>query len=136
MVTLRDLKNAFGEVHHNLIQSVLRYHHIPDHIQIMIKSLYTNFKTSIITSNFNTPFICGVLQGGCLSLLFVNLCFNTFIQRIKPEKYQQFGFSHKLLNPIHWFQFADAAAVITSQESENQPFCNLVSMVGHDHSSR
>ena len=45
VVTLLDLKNAFGEVHHNLIQSVLRYHHIPYHIQIMIKSLYTNFKT-------------------------------------------------------------------------------------------
>ena len=40
VVTLLD------EVHHNLIQSVLGYHHIPDHIQIMIKSLYTNFKTS------------------------------------------------------------------------------------------
>ena len=91
--------------------------HIPDHIQIMIKSLYTNFKTSIITSNFNTPFMQvgrGVLQGDCRSrcrLLF-NLCFTTFIQHIKSEKYQEFGFSHKLLNPIHWFQFADDATVI------------------------
>ena len=43
---------------------------IPDHIQIMIKSLYTNFKTSIITSDFSTPFIevgRGVLQGDCLT---------------------------------------------------------------------
>ena len=30
MVTLLDLKNASGEVHHNLIHSVLGYHHIPD----------------------------------------------------------------------------------------------------------
>ncbi len=126
-ITLLDLKNAFGEVHHNLMQSVLRYHHIPDHIQIMIKSLYTNFKTSIITSNFNTPFIQvgrGVLQGDCLSPLLFNLCFNTFVQHIKSEKYQQFGFSYKLLNPIHWFQFADDAAVITIQESENQHLLN------------
>jgi hypothetical protein len=48
------------------------------------------------------------------------MCFNTFIQHIKAEKYRQFGFSFKLLNPIHWFQFADDAAVITGQESENQ----------------
>ena len=27
VITLLDLKNAFGEVHHNLIQSVLGYHH-------------------------------------------------------------------------------------------------------------
>ena len=124
VITLLDLRNAFGEINHNLIHSVLGYHHIPDHIKILIKSLYTNFKTSIITSSFNTPFITvgrGVLQGDFLlnSLLF-NLCFNTFIQHIKSEQYRQFGFSHKLLNPIHWFQFADDASVITSLETENQ----------------
>ena len=76
VVTLLDLKNAFGEEHHNFIQSVLGYHHIPDHIQIIIKSLYKNFKTSIITSDFSTPFIqigCMVLQGDCLSPLLCNL---------------------------------------------------------------
>ena len=30
VITLLDLKNAFGEVHHNLIPAVLKYHHIPD----------------------------------------------------------------------------------------------------------
>ena len=54
VITLLDLKNAFGDVHHNLIQSVLCYHRIPDHIKIPIKSPYTNFQTSIITSQFNT----------------------------------------------------------------------------------
>ena len=29
VITLLDVKNAFGEVHHNLIKSVLDYHHIP-----------------------------------------------------------------------------------------------------------
>ena len=122
VISLLDLKNAFGEVHHNLIQCVLSYHHIPDHIKILIKSLYTDFKTSVLTSQFNTPFIHvgrGVLQGDCLSPLLFNLCFNTFVQHIKSDKYSQFGFSSSLLNPLHWFQFADDAAVITGQESEN-----------------
>ena len=52
------------------------------------------------------------------------MCFNTYIQHIKAEKYRQFVFSFQLLNPIHWFQFADDAAVITSQESENQHLLN------------
>ena len=56
------------------------------------------------------------------------MCFNTFIQHIKAEKYRQFGFSFKLLNPIHWFQFADDAAVITGQESENQHLLNRYSI--------
>ena len=131
VITLLDLKNAFGKVHHNLIQSVLDCHHIPDHIKFVIKNLYTHFKTSIITSQFQTPFLTvgrGVLQGDCLSPLLFNMCFNTFIQHIKAEKYSQFGFSFKMLNPIHWFQFADDAAVITSQESENQHLLNRFSV--------
>ena len=127
VITLLDLKNAFGEVHHNLIQSVLEYHHVPDHIKDIVKSLYTNFKTSVITSDFRTPFITvgrGVLQGDCLSHLLFNMCFYTFIQHIKVDKYRQFGFTLNFLNPIHWFQFADDAAVITGQESENQHLLN------------
>ena len=87
-VTLLDLKNAFGEVHHNLISSVLTYHHIPDGIQSLVTNLYTDFKTSIITNQFSTPAIPvhrGVLQGDCLSPLLFNMCFNTFIQSIKAE---------------------------------------------------
>ena len=44
VITLLDLKNAFGEVHHNLNQSVLGYHHIPQHIQLMVKSLSQTLK--------------------------------------------------------------------------------------------
>ena len=132
VITLLDLKNAFGEVHHNLIYEVLKYHHVPNHINNLICSLYTDFQTSIITEQFNTSFITvgrGVLQGDCLSPLLFNMSFNTFIQHIKSEKYRQLGF-WKLseigipCNPIHWFQFADDAAVISSQERENQMLLN------------
>ena len=127
VITLLDLKNAFGEVHHNLIPEVLTYHHIPAEIQQLIHSLYTDFQTSIITNNFRTPFIKvgrGVLQGDCLSPLTFNLCFNTFIKYISDSKFKQFGFSTNPLCPVHWFQFADDAAVITGLESENQMLLN------------
>ena len=128
IITLLDLKNAFGEVHHNLIYEVLEYHHIPDHIKNLVISLYTDFQTSIITEQFNTSFITvgrGVLQSDCLSPLLFNMSFNTFIQHIKSEKYRQLGFWKSSengipLNPIHWFQFADDAAVVSGQEKENQ----------------
>ena len=132
VITLLDLKNAFGELHHNLIQEVLQYHHISGQINNLIRSLYTNFQTSIITEQFSTPFITigrGVLQGDCLSPLLFNMSFNTFVQHIKSEKYAQLGF-WKLnktgipCNPIHWFQFADDAAVISSQVNENQILLN------------
>ena len=126
-ITLLDFKNAFGEVHHNLISEVLKYHHIPDHIQILLSSLYSNLQTSIISNSCQTPFISvgrGVLQGDCLSPLTFNLYFNTFINYISTQTFNQFGFSIGSLSPVHWFQIADDAAVITSLEKENQLLLN------------
>ena len=57
VITLLDLKNAFGEVHHNLISSVLTYHHVPENIKSLISGLYTNFKISIITDHYRFPAI-------------------------------------------------------------------------------
>ena len=57
IVTLLDLKNAFVEVHHNLISAVYKYHHIPEQIDHLVKDLYSNFSTTIMTSHFKTPFI-------------------------------------------------------------------------------
>jgi len=139
VVTLLDLKNAFDEVHHNLIQEVLSYRHIPGHIKFLVRNLYTDFKTSILTQDFNTPFIPigpGVLQGDCLSPLLLTLCFNTFIQYIRSDEYRQCGFFNKSfingtllsLRPIHWFQFADDATVVSGQEYENQLLLNRITL--------
>ena len=57
VITLLDLKNALGEVHHNLIASVLSYHHIPSHVQALSSNLYLDLKTSFITDEFQTPAI-------------------------------------------------------------------------------
>ena len=109
---------------------VLKYHHIPDHISHLVKSLYSGFHTSVLTSDFHTSFILirhGVLQGDFLSPLLFNLCCNTFIQHIKAPNYRQFYFLLdycKNVNPVHWFQFADDAAGISGQESENQHLLN------------
>ena len=108
----------------------MKYHHIPAHIKNLIQDLYTDFETSIITEQFNTPFINvgrGVFQGDCLNPLLFNMIFNTFIQHIKSEKFRQLGFWKVIengmrLNPTYWFQFADDAAVVTGQEEENQLF--------------
>ena len=61
------------------------------------------------------------------------MSFNTFIQHIKSEKYTQLGFwnLNKIgipYNPVHWFQFADHAAVITSQDKQNQILLNRFSI--------
>ena len=52
IITLLDLKIFFGEIHRKLIFEVLMYHHIPIHIWNLIRNRYTDFCTSIITSQF------------------------------------------------------------------------------------
>ena len=107
----------------------------PESLQLLIANLYTDIHSHIISDSFSTPaipFNRGVLQGDCLSPLIFNLCFNTFIQFIKQEKYNQFGFSphdenDRLFHSVHWFQFADDAAVITTNERENQLLLNCFS---------
>ena len=79
IVTLLDLKNAFGEIDHEIIMKTLEYHHTPDRIKTLIKSYYTQYLISVGTNSFVTdPIILekGVLQGDCLSPLLFNLVVN------------------------------------------------------------
>ena len=66
LVTTIDLKNAFGEVNHKLLKSVLEYHHLPNEIIKLILEFYHKYTISIGTKEFVTDPIDvgkGVLQG-------------------------------------------------------------------------
>ena len=54
VVTLLDLKNAFGEDHHDHIMEILKYHHTPNEVQNMISDLYRNFTTRIACKDYIT----------------------------------------------------------------------------------
>ena len=82
IITLLGLKNAFDVLDHQLINSVMRYHHIPDHISSLVGSFYTNYSILVGTSDFITNpvvFKKGELQGDSLSPLIFNMCFNPFV---------------------------------------------------------
>ena len=53
VITLIDLKNAFGEVHHNLINCILEYHHIPRDEKFSFGTLYwlSNLSDNIFVLN-------------------------------------------------------------------------------------
>ena len=128
IITLLDLKNAFGEVSHELLISVLRYHHLPDHIVKLVTPLYTDYQVTVVTDNFVTSLIVvhrGVLQGDSLSPLLFNLVINTLIATIKQDKLNCMGYVYDYaLAPKHWMQFADDTALVTALESDNQYLCN------------
>ena len=63
-ITLIDLQNAFGEVHHNLIESMLKYHHVTDDVILIIRSLYSDFHITILTNSFSSDYI-KIEKGRC-----------------------------------------------------------------------
>ena len=131
VISLFDLKNAFGEVHHSLIHKVLEYHHVPGHVTELITNLYTDYYVSILTKDYLTNPIKvsrGVSQGDCLSPLIFNLCINTLVECIKSEEVKCLGYvstGHTI--PRNWFQFADDTAIITALQEDNQLLCNAFS---------
>ena len=129
-MTLLDLKNAFGDVSHSLIPTVLQFHHIPRQMQNIISELYSGFSTSVVTKTFVTSLLQvekGVLQGDCLSLLLFNMLFNTFIQTLtKSKEFDQLNYRYdNIIQPRNWFQVADDAAAVTSSKYENQTLLNV-----------
>ena len=51
VVTLLDLKNAFGEVHHNLIRASLQFHHVPKMFTKIISNIYSGSKVKIAVND-------------------------------------------------------------------------------------
>ena len=131
VVTLLDLKNAFGEVNHNLLMQTLKMHHVPDEVIQLISSLYSDYDISILTDEYMTSPITvqrGVLQGDSLSPLLFNLIVNSLINSIKSKKVECLGYVYQgCLSPKHRFQFADDTAIVTTLEKDNQLLCNVFS---------
>ena len=120
MSHIKSFKKTTMESHHSLIQSVLRYHHIPDEINCIVKLLYSDFRLSIIRSDFCTKYIAvekGVLQGDSISPLIFNFTINTFVQCFKEEKSTNFTYrTFTGFLPRNW----SYAVAVTSLEGENQ----------------
>ena len=57
VVTLLDLRNAFGEVNHELIKASLKYHHVPDLFFDLFSNIYQYSRTAITFDNKWTQFL-------------------------------------------------------------------------------
>ena len=131
VVALLDLRNAFGEVHHSLISSSLKRHHVPDSVSALIQNIYARSTIQIAPRDSVTKPIHverGVLQGDPCSPLVFNVCFNSLMNVLSQPKYQQLGYrwgpSDGLIERA-WLQFADDAAVIAHDSKSAQTLLNL-----------
>ena len=75
-VTLLDLRNAFGEIHHGLIKFALDYHYVRAELIAVFSSICDNFKVTISRNNSWSEAMVverGVLQGDPASPLIFNI---------------------------------------------------------------
>jgi len=52
-----DLANAYGTVPHQLIDFALKHHHVPEQIQNIVRSYYSDINMRFTTKNFTTSWI-------------------------------------------------------------------------------
>jgi len=127
---LFDLRNAFGEIRHNLIRTSLKYHNMPDQFVDLFNSIYCNFNVSVSCNNTITAPIHvqrGVLQGDPSSPLLFNICFNSLIKVLDSPNYRKLGFiwGNKASQSTNWLQYADDAALIARDQKAAQGLASL-----------
>ena len=136
VVTLLDLKNAFGEVHHNLIDFSLKFHNVPDSVSTLIKGIYEQSSVQFSWSDNTTPPIGvqqGVLQGDPCSPLVFNICFNTLMKIVQQpqSQYHRLGYMWESSDALHkrsWKKFVDDAALITHDANGAQTLLNIATV--------
>ena len=130
VICLLDLKNAFGEVPHQLIEKTLKYHHLPSEIIDIFKDIYDDNSVCVSLNKSHTSPIAigrGVLQGDPCSPLLFNICFNTLMQLLLQPQYRQLGFSYGAKGnhfQRSWLQFADDSVIISPNEASAQILIN------------
>jgi len=129
VAVLLDLRNAFGEVQHNLIRSSLRYHHVPDTFINIFNIIYSDFRITVSCRDQTTaPIVVnkGVLQGDPCSPLLFNLCFNSLMRLLELPAYLQMGYTwgNNTFQRCNWLQYADDALIIANSQKAAQGLLN------------
>jgi Reverse transcriptase (RNA-dependent DNA polymerase) len=131
VISLLDLRNAFGEVSHQLIRSSLQYHHVPSGMIQMFSNIYDGSRIRVAVNKECTQAITvgrGVLQGDPSSPLLFNLCFNSLMRTLTQPKYKRLGYlwgTNGNIRDRSWMQFADDAVVIAGNDKNGQVLLNV-----------
>ena len=136
LTTLLDLKNAFGEVHHNLIRSSLKYHHVPNFFTDIFNIIYTHIYSHVsisVNNKWTEKLIVerGILQGDPCSPLLFNVCFNTLMHTLSKLELKGLGYiwggGKSSTTTRSWLQFADDAIIISNSITDSKALLNVFS---------
>src|SRR6218665_129799 len=131
VVSLMDLRNAFGEVQHNLIRAAIKYHHLPEFITDIFNSIYRDSTIYVSVNKGWTSQLKvkrGVLQGDPLYPLLFNLCFNTLMPPLEKSELANLGYiwgPKEAPQSCTWLQFANDAVIIANNLTAAQTLINI-----------
>lgn len=121
-----DLRNAFGSVHHKLIQFALTHYHCDETLKKLVADLYTGLQATVLTNNWSTAVFrygVGVFQGDPLSVAIFDMIMNLYTDSLESLKplcaYQLSSVDHDMFLSI----FADDTAIITRGTEEAKLVC-------------
>ena len=124
-----DLANAYGSVHHSLIQFSLRHYHAPLQFCRLVQSLYTGLSASVTTKEWSTPIFplnIGVFQGDPLSVAIFNTVINTLVDTLKMHCDQ--GYSLTPGHQVNLLQYADDICITASSPA----LCQITGFNGQE----
>ena len=123
-----DLANAYGCVHHSLIQfSLQHYHALPQFCQIL-QSLYSDLRGKVITNEWETPTISldiGVYQGDPLSVVIFNTVINTLVDTLQSRIDLGYTLS-KSTCKVNLLQYADDTCLLADSPAACQHLLEIV----------
>ena len=118
-----DLANAFGSVHHKLIQFSFQHYHAPPEMVEMISNLYEGLIGVVSTKSWQTSPIhlqIGVFQGDPLSVLVFNTVMNTLVETI-TRKHSALGYKLSTTScRSNLLQYADDTSLLADGPSSCQ----------------
>ena len=117
-----DLANAYGSVHHHLIDFSLRHYHAPPQFLATVKDLYTSLSAKVITADWETPVIPlqkGVYQGDPLSVVIFNTVMNTLLDTISLRLDLGYRFSNSSRR-VNILQYADDTCLVADSPASCQ----------------
>ena len=123
-----DLANAYGSVHHSLIQYSFCHYHAPPQFLASIQALYSNLSATVVSQDWSTsniPLQLGVYQGDPFSVVVFNTVINTMVDTI----HQRLDLGYTITNTSHTInllQYADDACIIAKDPASCQHLLKTV----------
>ena len=123
-----DIANAYGSVHHSLIQFSMAHYHAPPEFCRLLQSWYSGLSATITTDEWRTspvPLEIGVYQGDPLSVVIFLTVMNTLSDTLRTRN--ELGFSLPTSSrSINHLLYADDACIISSTSAGCQHLLNMV----------